>query len=136
MRALLICFFVFVCCLLCAALLLFAAVRVISYCREIHREGPLQPDEAGSIPDLTSVLGADLKVNPSSGKSDLTVGIKHSRHSYNYHAAINTEPRVEFTADFEPLAGAPVRLGMCASVPYTGKAEDVASFGISMTLQL
>lgn len=114
----------FLCVLLC--------VFLFSYSRVISREGHY----TGESPDHPeSSVGVDLKLNPSSGKSELAVGLKHQRHTFSYHAAINTEPRVELAIDMDTIAAAPLRMGFAASMPY-GKADEPATFAVSLTMQL
>ena len=88
---------------------------------------------AGAAP-VQSAVGTEVMYNPASGKSDLSVGLRHIRHTYVYHATLSSAPRLDLEVSTDPLPGFPLKFGLTASVPYDGSGEPV--FGGSLTFQV
>jgi hypothetical protein len=107
---------------------------VCSFWRKIF-ESP-HPLAAMGYPPLTSQVGLETSYSTTSQKSDITIGLKHSRHTYNYQVALTSAvPAVQMSFDSALSPEMPnLRWGLTGQVNYDGSGESV--IGMSLVFNL
>jgi len=89
---------------------------------------------AQGMPPVRSEVGVETFYNAGSQKSDVAIGVRHTRHTFSYHAALSAAPVLSLDVQMEPIANMPsMKFGLNAAVPYDGSAEP--SFGVSFMWQ-
>jgi hypothetical protein len=89
---------------------------------------------AQPYPPCTTELGIETTFNAGSQKSDVTVGVRHTRNTFVYHASLNATPMLALDVQMDPIMNLPLKFGINAAVPLDS-AND-AQIGISFMFQL
>ena len=87
------------------------------------------------MPPVRSEVGVETFFNGQSQKSDVAIGLRHTRHTFSYHASLSAAPVLSLDVQMEPIANMPsMKFGINAAVPLDS-AND-AQIGISFMFQL
>jgi len=86
------------------------------------------------FPPCTTELGVETQFNAGSQKSDCTIGVRHTRSTFVYHASLNANPSLALDIQMDPVMNLPMKFGINAAVPLD-TAND-AQIGISFMFQL